>query len=285
MMRRTKVKSIVEKLTNAAAPRMNASTIKENLDKAIPLRTWKAFAMTSIPPLEPPLLKHRALPRPVKKPPSKARNNGIINSTGDFLVFVDDDDYISKDFFENIDSHVDGKDDMLKYNALYVGNRIPSDSFATDSFGPMDGEQALKYLIESKKIFATLWQYVFRRDLFTENDLFLLDDNIHEDYGLVPTLILYSDSIKGIDYIGYNYIYKEGSLSTNQNYEAVVKRAFDMLEQYDYLKHISDTRIKDPNVKAVFDKYITDSVLRKVKKLKDEELKRFERELTRRRII
>lgn len=44
------------------------------------------------------------------KGPGEARNAGIVATTGDFIVFVDADDYIDKDYFQMLSKKVDGND-------------------------------------------------------------------------------------------------------------------------------------------------------------------------------
>ena len=37
---------------------------------------------------------------------SMARNNGVKNATGDYLLFIDSDDYVEKELLENINKNI-----------------------------------------------------------------------------------------------------------------------------------------------------------------------------------
>ncbi len=46
---------------------------------------------------------------------SKARNLGIKKAKGDYLVFLDGDDYLEKDFLETINNSLNEKPDVLRF--------------------------------------------------------------------------------------------------------------------------------------------------------------------------
>ena len=217
--------------------------------------------------------------------PGSARNVGIKAAKGKYLVFVDDDDYINDNFFKTMNKYLSEDIDMLKFNVKYHGNRIDGNVFNTDKFNKTSGLKFLENMVKQNKIFATPWMYVYRRELFIDNNLFFSENHIHEDYGLIPCLIIKSNYIKGIDYVGYNYVYREGSLSTNQDYKEVVRRAFDMIYQYDFLYNFATKNIKEKRIKNDFLDYIKINLLRKQTKLKGEELVLFNNELIKREVI
>lgn len=134
-----------------------------------------------------------------------ARNIGIKKAVGDYVIFFDSDDYISKDFFKTIDKHITNDIDILKYNVEYHGDRIPKNIFNTKKFSTTSGVETLENFIDSHIIFATPWMYVFKKSLFIKNNLYFEPSCIHEDFGLIPRIIGKAKKIKGIDYVGYHY--------------------------------------------------------------------------------
>ncbi|WP_241650151.1 glycosyltransferase family 2 protein, partial [Rosenbergiella collisarenosi] len=54
---------------------------------------------------------------------SAARNNGIKNSSGDYITFIDSDDYVSTQYIETIISNIDDSVDLLTFNANVVDNK------------------------------------------------------------------------------------------------------------------------------------------------------------------
>lgn len=218
------------------------------------------------------------------KGPSFARNIGLKKARGKYIIFVDADDYLSIDFFSTIDKELKRDIDILKFNIKYHGNRIDENLFNTDAFSVTDGELAVKMFLDEGKIFATPWMYVYKKSLFFENNLFFSENHIHEDFGLIPCLILKAKFVKGINYVGYNYVYNVGSLSTDQSYNAVRTRAYDMLVQYDFLSSFS-INIKSDKVKVEFQSYIKDSLLKKRLKLIGNDLTDFSEELKKRGVL
>ena len=217
--------------------------------------------------------------------PGEARNVGIKNSRGQYILFVDQDDFVEPNLLENIDRAFMDTVDILKYNVNYLGDRLDPQIFNTPSIKAVSGDQALLILLQSKKLFATTWMYAIRKELFFKYDLWFEKNNLHEDYGLIPRLIYHSRKFQGIEYIGYNYVYTPGSLSTNQDYEHILKRAKDMLIQYDILHSFSKSNFTDYNLFFLFECYIENNVKKKLNKLRGQDFDIFRRELKKRKII
>lgn len=219
------------------------------------------------------------------KGPSFARNVGLKRARGQYVIFVDADDFLVTDFFATIDKHLEENIDILKFNIKYHGNRIDENLFNTSMFPIIDGELALKMFLDEGKVFATPWMYVYKKSLFFENNLFFSESHIHEDFGLIPCLIVKARSVRGISYVGYNYVYNVGSLSTDQSYKAILDRAYDMLVQYDFLYSFSNTNIKNDKIRIQFQHYIRDSLLKKRSRLSNDDLIAFSNELEKRGVI
>lgn len=218
--------------------------------------------------------------------PSIARNIGIENCRGDYIVFIDSDDYIEADYFANVNDALNGKNiDLLKINTNYYGNRIDSKLFNTSSTDILNGESLLLKLLGENKIFSTPWMYIIKRSLFLENNLFFSNNRIHEDLGLIPCLILKAARTMAIDYAGYNYIYHDGSLSTSKNYEQVVRRARDIIYQYDFLIDYFNKNTNNELLKQELKDYLKQSLVSKKNNLLMPELEQYEKKLKKRGIF
>ena len=58
---------------------------------------------------------------------------------------------------------------------------------------------------------------------------------IHEDFGLIPLVIMKAKRVKSIEYIGYNYRQRQNSIMSTKNYEKTKKKVNDFLKHYTYL--------------------------------------------------
>lgn len=218
--------------------------------------------------------------------PSVARNIGIKECSGNYIVFIDADDYIEDDYFSTIDSVLDNRNiDLLKINADYHGKRIDKNLFNNDSTNIIKGEELLLKLLNENKIFSTPWMYIIKKDIFMNNNLFFSENRIHEDLGLMPCLILKADKALAIDYVGYNYVYQENSLSTSRSYEQIVRRANDIIYQYDFLIDYFNKNTDNEVLKSTLKGYLKNSLNSKKKRLVNPELEAYEKQLQKRKVL
>ena len=77
------------------------------------------------------------------------------------------------------------------------------------------------------------WLYLFKKELFETNSFPV--GKYHEDWAIVPYLVLNATSVVSTDVFGYYYVQSENSITRNNNDEKSYKRAYDMLEHYDNL--------------------------------------------------
>lgn len=149
---------------------------------------------------------------------SKARNLGIINSSGTFLFFVDADDFL-------YDSQV-----LLNINR-YISKHIDCDIFQFQTFIRNKlNIQPLKLIctdvvIDIRK-YANLkiargevWNYIFRKDIILSNKVLFIDNlRVSEDQAFVYSYFVYCQKI-GISSIPTYYYCDDNSQSaTKRNY-------------------------------------------------------------------
>lgn len=164
---------------------------------------------------------------------SKARNIGISKSTGDYLVFLDGDDYLENDYLEVINNNLEDKPNILRIQV----RDIYKDSFVNYNevaFDTTNGIEAFNKIIQYHYI-ENAWAYIYNRCFWNKNKFKYMENCIAEDYGLTPLIIAKADKIKSISYIGYNYVKRENSLMNTIDYNKKIKKMDDMLKQADYL--------------------------------------------------
>ena len=98
---------------------------------------------------------------------SLARNNGVKKATGDYLLFIDSDDYVEKNLLENINKDIDDLD-VLRYQLNMVLNDkiIP---YGEKEFNVTNGIDAFEKIVRYKFIeMAAL--YVINRKYYLDNN-------------------------------------------------------------------------------------------------------------------
>lgn len=203
---------------------------------------------------------------------SMARNNGVKACNGNYILFIDSDDYVELDLLEKIDSEVSDVD-VLRYQIITEdmdgSNKIYHKETPFDS---INGKQAFMFL-SNYYFVEPACCYVYNRNYFISNDFYFEKGVYHEDYGLIPYVIYKALKVKSIDYLGYHYVRRDDSITNNSDYNKTVKKAFDTLTLYKKLREYSDNFNSKNNKDDYYLSYVTNAVITKAKTLKGNDKK------------
>lgn len=207
---------------------------------------------------------------------SVARNNGVKETIGDYILFIDSDDYVDERLLENIDLKIDNVD-VLRYQ-IATDNNNNIKEYNEKAFDNVSGDIAFKYL-SSYHFVELACCYVIKSKYYKENEFNFEKGVYHEDFGLIPYIIYKANKVKSIDYIGYYYVTRDGSIMNNTDYQKTIKKAFDMLKQYKKMKIYSRNANKKINLDDYYLSYISNSVIVKARELKPQDRKKYVTEL------
>lgn len=189
---------------------------------------------------------------------ARARNLGIANSNGQYISFVDADDYIVSDYIEGmIDIILNYKLDIVVcgYVKFFEGKSAVSSSekLKVDHVNIVTGEKALEMMLYRKTFTSSPWAKLIKSSIVKE---FLFPDGkLFEDLGTVYKWFASAEQIGYISKKGYYYLQRPGSCQ-NSEYNP---RKWDLIEfSEDIMKYITNNK---PNIiKSAYNRLFISSI-------------------------
>lgn len=150
---------------------------------------------------------------------SSARNTGLNAATGDYISFVDPDDYIELNTYETLIPYLANDIDILRFNAKRKGEILNWLPFKGEYSGDRFEQEVVLPMIGSEKfggmfILGVLWVHLFKRDLIEKNHIrFNKELRRCEDRLFTITTMLHANKMFFVDDILYHYQVNDESLS------------------------------------------------------------------------
>lgn len=200
---------------------------------------------------------------------SMARNNGVKEASGEYLIFLDSDDYIEKDLLEEINNSLSNSPDLVRYQIKEVFDSKDDINYKEIPFDNKNGVEAFK-LITNYHFVENAWAYAIKREFYLKEKFSFKKGTYHEDFGLIPLVIIKSKIVNSINYVGYCYYQRDGSIMNSSDYSKTKKKVKDFYDHYLYLtKEINKTKLD----KTYFMSFISNSLILKITELKGEDYK------------
>lgn len=200
---------------------------------------------------------------------SVARNNGVEKASGEYILFLDSDDYIEKGLLKEINKSLNNNPDIVRFQIKEVFEDGKKTEYNERPFTDKTGQEAFQ-LITKYHFVENAWCYAIRREYYLKNNFKFKENTFHEDFGLLPLVIIKAKKVNSINYIGYNYLQRQGSIMSNKEYTKTKKKVADMYDHYCYLLNEAKKLSLDT---STFRSFIANSLILKITELNDEDYK------------
>ena len=198
-----------------------------------------------------------------------ARNYGLKKATGEYIGYVDSDDFVEKDMYKKLYN----KAKENNYDIVVCGNYNVSEDYQNKNIDAFINN----YNTDLENIFfgkMAVWNKIYKRDILIKNKLEFKEKVWYEDLAFTLKAIMNSNTFAFIDEPLYDYLIREGSTMNNSN----VKRNLEILEAFnDILSYIQHNKKEEYFSKIEFlaiDHIYISAIVRVLKAEADDKVKR-----------
>ena len=148
-----------------------------------------------------------------------ARNTGLLHATGEYIGYVDSDDYVEKNMYEEL--YKKAKEENA--DIVICGNNIVKENYELLTKEAVDKEFLLGKM--------AVWNKIYKKSIIVDNKISFRSKVWYEDLDFSMKVYLSSNKISIVDKPLYNYLLREGSTMNNNN----IERNLELIESFDSL--------------------------------------------------
>lgn len=198
---------------------------------------------------------------------SEARNIGVKKAHGQYLLFLDSDDYWEKDLLKELDKSTENNPDVIRFQIQTVNDNKEITKYEEETFENSPGKKAFEKIVKFHFI-DSCWCYAYKMSYYKKEKFAFKKGTVHEDFGLVPLIILKAKKVNSIKYIGYDYYRRSGSIMNNKNYDWTKRKVDDMYYHYNNL--LEESKKIKGDLK-IFKSYIANCMILKITELNNKD--------------
>ena len=148
-----------------------------------------------------------------------ARNLGLEKATGEYIGYVDSDDYVELNMYEELYN----KAKESNSDIIVCGNNLQSENYELISKDDVETEFLLGKM--------AVWNKLYKRKILIDNKIKFRSKVWYEDLDFTMKVYFSSKKISYVDNHLYNYLLREGSTMNNDN----IIRNLELIQAFDSL--------------------------------------------------
>ncbi len=215
---------------------------------------------------------------------SDARNFGVSKAKGEYLLFVDSDDTINQDLLMELNNEIEKcEPELIRFQIAKIDAETHVNPCET--FSNITGAEAFKKLAIDD-YFVTACSSCYKKEYWDNNNFKYTLGGYHEDYGLTPYVYIRADKVSSIDYVGYNYYFREKSITGDKNPKKEEKKNNDVIKLFDLnIKRIDKDKDVSIDGKKLFKSYMANGLITKCASQEGELFEKMFKELKKRSLF
>lgn len=162
---------------------------------------------------------------------SSARNLGLREAKGDYLGFVDSDDWIEPNMYEVLLGRIEGTNSDIS-----VCNFVQDPYSFEMEFQPeeivYEGREVLKALL-NKEINYNVWNKLYRREVF--QDIRFPEGKNYEDIAIMHRIMFFARKVSVLPSVQYHYRVRHESITKTYTAKNLIDQADAYLDSYSFL--------------------------------------------------
>ncbi|GFI16229.1 putative glycosyltransferase EpsH [Lachnospiraceae bacterium] len=218
-----------------------------------------------------------------------ARNQGLNNALGEYIIYVDSDDWIEKNYIKILYEEIEKEHaDYVSSNSIYRVSEASGDTeLCISGMAGIYNTEELRHILLLQD-FPSIWKKIINKKWLLEQKLYQPEIFAYEDWGYAPVFILHASKVILLQEPGCYYRVNAGCLSNTLSQKKIwqdfintcmyfinrfrTDKCFDKniellrrytLEQFYYRKIISDC--EDESVKEKIEEFHNEILIRQMK--------------------
>ena len=164
-------------------------------------------------------IRFKILHHEVNRGLSAARNTGTKAATGEYLYYLDSDDYISPDCIETLMAPFNEDDalEMVQGNCLKICDGVEGIVYKGKSLFIKNNNDVRTHYLSYHHIYISVWNKLLKKSFVDENRLYCKEGIIYEDHLWMFYLMKCLQNAYLSDAVTYYYSIRQGSIMTSTN--------------------------------------------------------------------